>query len=94
MILMRLLRKTQNFISRESLNEIMAKCATKDGFSIKGITSSEAIRGFVASRNYKMPKSETTVMKYIMDFYKEKRRINGVVIRAKKIWREIQYYCR
>lgn len=62
-----------NFISRESLNEILAKCATKDGFSIKGITSSEAIRGFVASRNYKMPKSETTVMKYIMDFYKEKK---------------------
>lgn len=62
-----------NFVGRESLNEILAKCAAKDGFSIRGITFSEAIRGFVRSRNYEMPKSETTVMKNIMKFYEEKK---------------------
>ena len=45
-----------NFVGRESLNEILAECAAKDGFSIRGITFSEAIRGFVKSRNYDMPK--------------------------------------
>ena len=36
-----------NFVGRKSLNEIIAKCAAMDGFSIIGITFSEAIRGLV-----------------------------------------------
>ena len=62
-----------NFVGRESLNEILAKCAAKDGFSIRGITFSEATSGFVKSINYDMPKCETTVMKNIMKFYEEKK---------------------
>jgi hypothetical protein len=47
-----------NFVRRESLNEILAKCAAKDGFSFRSIVKSEAIRGYVNSRNYVMPKVE------------------------------------
>lgn len=53
-------QKTVNdFIKRESLGEILAKCAAVDGFSIAAITKSEAIIGFVSSRNLIMPKSES-----------------------------------
>ena len=51
----------------------MAKCAAKSGFSIKGIVSSDAIKGLVQSRGYIMPKSEKTVIKYIIKFYEEKK---------------------
>lgn len=61
------------FVSRETLEEILAKCAAKSGFSIKGIVSSEAITGFIQSRGYTMPKSETTVIKYVMKFYEDKK---------------------
>lgn len=63
--------KKQNL--RESLDEILAKCAAVDGFSFRGITNSEAIRGYVVSRNYQMPKHPMTTQKLVMEFSNEKK---------------------
>lgn len=41
--------------NKESLGELLARCAAKDGFSIRGI------REFITKRNYEMPKSENSV---------------------------------
>ena len=38
-----------SFVSRESLHEIIAKCAAKDGISFSTIVKSEAIQGYVKS---------------------------------------------
>lgn len=62
----------RQFVKRQTLGEIFAKCSARDGFSIAGITKSEAIRGYVCSMKYEMPKSETTVWKRIEEFYQEK----------------------
>lgn len=63
-----------NFLKpRESLQEILAKCAAKDGFSFNAIVHSEAIKGFVTSRNYNMPRSCNTIRKNILEFYEEKK---------------------
>jgi predicted HicB family RNase H-like nuclease len=61
------------FVSRESLHEIIAKCAAKDGISFSTIVKSEAIQGYVKSRNYKMPTSSTTVQKLVAQFFEEKK---------------------
>jgi hypothetical protein len=65
--------KIDSFLVKEGLNEILAKCAAKDGFSYRGITKSEAIGSFVCSRGYKMPKSQNEVSKRVMDFFEEKK---------------------
>lgn len=62
------------FITRESLGEILAKCAAKDGFPFKSIVNSAAIKGYVRSHDYNMPKSSKTVRDLIMSFYYEKKR--------------------
>lgn len=62
-----------NFIKKESLNEILSKCAAKDGFSFNAIINSEAIRGYVVSRNYNMPKSCATIRGKIFEFFEEKK---------------------
>lgn len=61
------------FIKRASRNELLAKCAAKDGFSFRAITHSEAIRSFILSKNYDMPKSEVTIKQCIMKFCEEKQ---------------------
>lgn len=61
------------FLRRESLGEILAKCAASDGFSFNAIAKSEAIQDYVKSRNFNMPKSPKTVAKHVLDFYEEKK---------------------
>lgn len=61
------------FLIRESLNEILAKCSAWDGFSFRAISRSEAIKGYVLSKNYEMPKSETTIRGHVMQFAEEKK---------------------
>lgn len=61
--------RMEKYLKRESL----AKCAAKDGFSVRGIVNSTAIKEFVASRGYIMPRSEATVRKLIVDFYMKKK---------------------
>jgi hypothetical protein len=60
-------------LKRESLGELLAKCAAEDGFSIHAITKSFVFREFITKRGYKMPRSRSTVRKLILDFYVEKR---------------------
>lgn len=62
-----------NFLKKESLNEILSKCAAKDGFSFNSIVHSEAIKGYVASRHHNMPKSCNTVREKILEFFEEKK---------------------
>lgn len=61
------------FVKRESLGELLAKCAAKDGFSIHAITNSSAIREFIHKRGFEMPRSRNTVKKLIIQFYEQKR---------------------
>lgn len=65
--------RMEKYLKRESLAHLLAKCAAKDGFSVRGIVNSTAIKEFVASRGYIMPRSEATVRKLIVDFYMEKK---------------------
>lgn len=61
------------FSNKESLNEILSKCAAKDGFSFNSIVNSEAINGYVRSRHYNMPKSCNTIREKILEFFEEKK---------------------
>lgn len=71
------------FVSRESLPEIISKCAAKDGISFNTIVKSEAIQGFVKNRNYKMPTTTATVQKCVMEFYEITRLETKKYIQAK-----------
>jgi hypothetical protein len=62
-----------HYLKRESLGELLAKYAAEDGFSIRAITNSFAIREFITKRGYEMPRSRPTVRKLILDFFVEKR---------------------
>jgi hypothetical protein len=55
-----------NFIKKESLAEILSRVAAVDGMSINAITNSKAIKGYVESKGFKMPKSPTTIHKDIL----------------------------
>lgn len=63
-------------MKRESLEEILAKCAAKDGMSFCTIARSDAICVFVMSRSYNMSSSVSSVQKYVMNFYEQKKNGN------------------
>lgn len=54
-----------DFVKKESLEEIVAKLAAKDGFSINAITKSGFIRQKIAEMNYHLPKNPSDVMALI-----------------------------
>lgn len=62
------------FVKKESLGELLAKCAAKDGFSINAITNSSAIKELIQKRGYQMPRSTTTTTVLIMQFFEVKRK--------------------
>ena len=51
------------YTRRESLKELLAKCAAVDGFSFLQIVKSQAVREFISKRGYEMPNSDKTVKK-------------------------------
>lgn len=59
------------FVKRQSLSEIVARLAAKDGFSINAITRSDFIRQSITARGFSLPTSRTSVMKLVTDFYKD-----------------------
>ena len=61
------------FIQRTSMEELLAKCAAYDGFSIHAMRYSSAIAEFITKRDYKIPRSEKTIKKLIIGFSKEKK---------------------
>jgi hypothetical protein len=65
--------KRLDYLKKESLGKLLAKCTADDEFFICAITKSTAIREFITKRGYKMPRSRTTVRKLILDFFFEKR---------------------
>lgn len=65
--------KLDEFIKRETLAELLSKCAAKDGMSLRMITKSDAIREFIQKRGFVMPKSQTTVKNLIISFYEIKK---------------------
>jgi hypothetical protein len=62
----------RDFIIKPSLAELLARCAAKDGFSVSGMKNSDAIKGYVKSKGYDLPRSETTIWKMILDFFESK----------------------
>lgn len=62
------------FLKKVSLNAILSKCAAEDGLSIRQIKNSTAINEYVSFKGHKMPKSESTIMKLILQYHDEKRR--------------------
>ncbi|KAJ2941580.1 hypothetical protein O0L34_g14633 [Tuta absoluta] len=56
-----------------SVNEMVSRLAASDGISIRTITNSEVIRGFVSQAGLNIPKCESQVMKMIVDYAEEKR---------------------
>ena len=54
------------------MEELLAKCAAYDGFSIHAMRYSSAITEFITKRDYKIPRSEKTIKKLIIGFSKEK----------------------
>ncbi|KAJ2946728.1 hypothetical protein O0L34_g12787 [Tuta absoluta] len=56
-----------------SVNEMVSRLAASDGISIRTITNSEVIRGFVSQASLNIPKCESQVMKMIVDYAEEKR---------------------
>lgn len=64
----------RNYCKRETLAEILSKCVANDGFSVRSVIKSEAIKGYLKSRLYTMPSSRATVMKHVMSFSLEKQK--------------------
>lgn len=58
----------------QSLGEILAKLAAKDGFTINGITKSEFIRDSLSAKGHKLPLSVNDVMNLILKYYEEKEK--------------------
>ncbi|CAG9136162.1 unnamed protein product [Plutella xylostella] len=56
-----------------TIAEIVSNLAAKDGLSVRQITNSEVIRGFVSQAGLNMPKCETSVMRIITDYAEEKK---------------------
>lgn len=63
----------RNYYKRETLAEILSKCVAQDGFSVRSVTKSDAIKGYLKSRLYTMPSSRATVMNHVMSFSLEKQ---------------------
>ena len=61
------------YTRRESLKELLAKCAAVDGFSFLQIVKSQAVREFTSKRGYEMPNSDKTVKKMTLNFFEEKK---------------------
>lgn len=57
------------FVKRQSLAEIVARLAAKDGFAINAITKSDFIRQSISNRGYSLPTSRSAVMKLVSDYY-------------------------
>lgn len=60
--------------NKQSLAEIVATLAAKDGLTIRQITRSEFIRDSLNSKGFKLPKNETGVMKQIFQYYEEQKK--------------------
>jgi hypothetical protein len=56
------------FMKRQSLQEIVSRLVTIDGFTVHGITKSAFIRESLDSRGYHLPNDKTNVMKLVHAF--------------------------
>jgi len=74
-----------NFVKTETLGEIVDELATKDGFSIRGITQSRFIRQSLLAKGYKFPKSPSGTMSLIHGEYeKNKQQYIDLFVEAKE----------
>jgi hypothetical protein len=56
------------FVQRVTLKKILSKCAAFDDFTASRMIKSEAIKGYVASKGYEMPRSKTKTWNLIQMF--------------------------
>lgn len=70
-----MLQKTLHFEpkNKQSLGEIVAVLAAKDGLTIRQITKSDFIRESLRLRRFNLLKNESDVMKIILKYYEEKK---------------------
>ena len=54
---------------KPSLGELLSRCAAADGFSINQIVNSVSKKAYIKSMGYSMPKSNTTIITKIKEFY-------------------------
>jgi BED zinc finger len=65
--------KMDSFLKHETLEELLAECAAKDGMPLRLIIRSRLVREAIQERGLKMPKSVTKISKMIVAFSDEKR---------------------
>lgn len=74
------------FMKRQSLQEIVSRLVTLDGFSVHGVTKSAFIRESLDSRGYHLPKDKTNVMKLVHTFCgTAKEQVKEEIIKLKKV---------
>lgn len=71
------------FMKKKSLEEIFAECAAKDRFSVDKIRTSTALKAYVQSQGYVMPRSNTTIWKHICSFEASKVEEQKALIKTK-----------
>lgn len=75
----------EGFLKKSTLAEIVSELATKDGFSVRGITRSNFIRQAFSDKGYKLPLSANGTMALIhSEFEKKKQQCITVFDTAKK----------
>ncbi|XP_077299726.1 uncharacterized protein LOC143920672 isoform X3 [Arctopsyche grandis] len=70
---LKLTSNIRNCVKTETLPELLAKCVAHDGFSIKDIVNSTALKEFFNKRGYQMPQNPLTVKTMILEFYNQRK---------------------
>lgn len=63
------------FLRKETLGSILSKYAAVDGFSLNAIKNSSGIKEHLQLKNFKMPHSNSTLTKYILQYYDQRKLI-------------------
>jgi hypothetical protein len=61
------------FVVRLTRKEALAKCAAEDGFAIDAIRNSEAIKSYLTSKGFEMPKTASSIKTKVRNRMKSSR---------------------
>ena len=62
----------RNFLERQSLDDILAELAAKDGFSVNGMKNLSALKAYLRTKGFEMPKSANSIWERIISFHELK----------------------
>lgn len=63
----------KKFLKRETLEEILARCVAEEGMTMNTLVKSKAVKGYVSSRGYELPKHPSTITKHVLKYYEIKK---------------------